>query len=122
MKLIDTSALLDLMIAKDSDKLNNSFILDLTAYELINAVWKQSTKTKAISRKEAEQVIGDFGKLNLNMIRVNTEDMPGIFAIAHEFNLTAYDAAYLYCSNKYGLELVTKDKRMHEAEERLERK
>jgi len=115
--LIDASSLM-LLIKKADIKsiiqiLKDSMILDLTFYELGNAVWKETTM-KFVTTKEAEKL----GTLTQTVIakihRKNSarEDFQKILHIAQTEKLTYYDSSYLYFARESGVSLVTEDKEL----------
>ncbi len=111
MKLIDTSALYD--IIAEGKKIENFFILDLTLYEFGNALWKNRKNQKC------PLILKDFRGLDLKIIRIDTKDIVGIFDIAQRNSITVYDAAYAYYAKKYGLELITADKMLQKVWEKI---
>lgn len=112
MNLIDTSALYEILINENFEILSNSFILDLTLYELANAAWKNHLKLKRLSKHEYTRLVDRISQLPFRIIRVETKDMSGITKLAIICDTPIYDAAYLYYANTYNLDLITKDGKM----------
>ncbi len=115
MNLIDTSVLYDLIVEENVELLTNSFVLDLTLYELGNVAWKQYAKLKKISKNEYEVLIKRMGELPFKLIRIEPNEITEIGLQAAEHNLTLYDAAYFHYAHKYNLELLTSDGSLKEA-------
>jgi len=110
--LFDASALYKLLtVYKDyTDKIayNYIYILDLTFYEIGNAIWEDYYTFKRINNLiETSEVIYEILK-ELNVIE--NLSFIEIIKIAIEKNLTYYDASYVYASKNFGLILVSEDK------------
>jgi len=115
MNLIDTSALYDMIAQRKAEAIRESFILDLTIYEFGNAVWKQHRRSKGISKNECRVLIESFTKLGLRPIRIDTADLAAISAIAGDYDVTVYDAAYIYYAKRHSLDLITSDEKLGKA-------
>jgi predicted nucleic acid-binding protein len=112
--LFDASALYKLLtVYKDyTDKIdyNYIYILDLTFYEIGNAIWKDYYLLKRITNfTETSEVIYEILK-ELNVIENLSLSFIEIIKIAIEKNLTYYDASYVYASKNFGSILVSEDK------------
>jgi len=112
--LFDASALYKLLtVYKDyTDKIyyNYIYILDLTFYEIGNAIWKDYYLLKRINDfTETSELIYEILK-ELNVIENLSLSFIEIIKIAIEKNLTYYDASYVYASKNFGLILVSEDK------------
>ena len=116
--LLDASSLM-LLIKKADVKLTveclqESLILDLTFYEVGNAVWKESTLLKFLTPQEAKR-IGTMAQTILAKIDQVTnegEDFQKILEIAQNENLSFYDSSYVFYAKQRGLHLVTEDKKL----------
>jgi predicted nucleic acid-binding protein len=115
--LIDASSLL--LLIKKADikstirRLQESSILDLTFYEIGNAIWKETT-LKFLTAEEAER-LGTLAQIVLTkMDRINstTEDFPKILQIAQTEKLTYYDSSYIHFARESGMTLITEDKEL----------
>ena len=125
--LIDASSLMLLMktanIQTELDYLRTSSILDLTFYEVGNAIWKETCLTKFITQQESEVL-----RNRVQTVLAKTERIPceadsfqKIFDISESEKLSFYDASYLFNAEKNGLVLVTEDKMLRaKAEKRIE--
>jgi predicted nucleic acid-binding protein len=116
--LIDASSLL-LLIKKAKIKttvqcLQNSFILDLTFYEIGNAIWKESTLMKFLTPKEAEKlgILAQTILAKVERVNSNAEDFQKILEIAKTEELTYYDSSYVYFAKKAALPLASEDKEL----------
>jgi predicted nucleic acid-binding protein len=79
--------------------------LDLTMYEVANVIGARMGE-----RGRAEWLCdGLVARCQRNLIRVGPELMDAAVAIAHEHNLTAYDAAYVAAARRNGWTLVSTD-------------
>jgi len=112
--LIDASALLDL-IRKKREEILDQYILDLTIYEIGNAIWKEAYLFKTLTKREATDFMKNFSNIKVKMKIIKVEnDLEDIMDMAIKEKLTFYDAAYLYFAIKNKLVLVTNDKKLYE--------
>ena len=116
--LIDASSLMLLMkkaeIQTVLDYLRTSSILDLTFYEVGNAIWKETCLTKFLTKEESE-VLRNRVQIVLsktNRIPSESSSFQGVFNISESESLSFYDASYLFVSKEKGLVLVTEDKEL----------
>jgi predicted nucleic acid-binding protein len=119
MKLIDTSYFYDVILSKDQALVLDSYVLDLTLYELGNVLWKHYKKLKTISKSDYLTFQNSILDLSLNVIRFDQCDFSAISSLADRFNLTFYDSAYVFYAKKYRLDLLTHDSLMKEAFEKI---
>ena len=116
--LLDASAFILLIKKADIDStvqcLENSLVLDLTFYEVGNAIWKESSLTKFLTPKEAEKLMTTAETVLANINRVTNEakDFQKILRIAQTEKLSYYDSSYVYSAKETGLQLVTEDKEL----------
>jgi predicted nucleic acid-binding protein len=116
--LLDASSLM-LLIKKADVKLiveclQDSLILDLTFYEVGNAVWKESALLKFLTPEEAKR-LGTMAQTVLAKIDHVThegEDFQKILEIAQDEKLSFYDSSYVFFAKQRGLPLVTEDKKL----------
>ncbi len=109
--LLDASAIYPLILRlreKILELTPNLFILDLTVYEVGNAVWK-GFKLGFIRNPIA--VMELFSRLmsSLNTISIRGNEAR-ILELAISEGLTFYDASYLYVAKSKGMKLVTEDR------------
>lgn len=118
-RLFDASALLNVIRKKDSKSmgiLNKQYALDLTLYEVSNAIWRLSYREKKITQEQSSALLDS---LLLLMHRMKIVGINGLEKHVQELaikeGLTAYDAAYLALAEKLSLVLVTDDKELERA-------
>ena len=108
--LFDSSSLVYALKLKRIGVLAGNYIQELTVYEVLNALWKETYVLRKISIKEAESLLGVFIQL-LSYLKVL--DLSGleseVFKISVETGLTVYDASYLALARREKLTLVTED-------------
>ncbi|TRM83017.1 DNA-binding protein [Sulfolobus sp. A20-N-F6] len=84
--------------------------LDLALYEAINAIWKEYSKLKVISKDLSKRYIRVVRRvmevIPINIIKGLEEE---VFDLASKENLTIYDASYLLIAKRKNLVLVTDD-------------
>lgn len=83
----------------------------LLPYELSNAVW-QAERRGRINRDQADRVIEAFSDLDIEFV---PQPLGEMLPLARQFNLSAYDAAYLSLAQSSGEGLVTGDQRLYNA-------
>ena len=116
--LFDASSLVDLIRSSDEESkaevINRSTVLDLTYYEVGNAVWKQSELTKALSEKETEELTEALESTLgfLKRIEPSQADFTEILDTARGEKLTFYDSSYVHFAKKNELTLVTHDRKL----------
>jgi predicted nucleic acid-binding protein len=115
-RLFDASAIL--LLAKNhpeqaSTILENQLRLDLTLYEIGNAVWKINKlinkSTKQVALEAVEQAYDMVALMDVRRVE-GGEDVVEVMDIAYENGLTFYDSCYLYVASKTGTSLVSEDK------------
>jgi predicted nucleic acid-binding protein len=112
MKIYDSSAFFEAASSKTLDA--ESFILDLTFYEVGNVVMKHASLLKDISKEDAESFVTILANWN-KVLFIQQDDLKEIFSIAFATRLTFYDSAYVYFAKKYGAILETQDKKLSES-------
>ena len=113
-RLFDASAII--MLAKrNPDKasaaLEGECLLDLTLYEVGNALWKINKLIGKSDKSTALDAINEASHLMAQMeaIRVKEGDLKDVMEIAFDTNLSFYDSAYLHVARRRSLVLVTED-------------
>lgn len=94
--------------------LQDSMILDLTCYEVGNAIWKESVLTKRLTPNEAAAT-GKAAQTILSrteQLPIQTEAFQKILEIAKNETLSFYDSSYIYFAKEKELTLVTEDKEL----------
>jgi predicted nucleic acid-binding protein len=103
------------------EKLVEGSTIYLAYYELGNALWRECLLIKKISVDEAVKSL-DLMYLILGSMHVASLDNEigrEVLQIAHKFNLTFYDTAYLVEAKKSGKTLVTDDHKLAKVAETL---
>jgi len=125
--LIDASSLMLLMktanVKIELDYLKTSSILDLTFFEIGNAIWKETCLMKFITKKESEILRSKVQTVlaQIDRIPCETSSFQKIMDISENEKLTFYDASYLFNAKEKGLILVTEDKELRaKAEKSIE--
>jgi len=82
-------------------------VLDLTIYEVGNAIWKGYRRGKILNvlpvAKLFEEVLKDLEKLSIGSV------LHEVLDVAAKSNITVYDASYIHVARKHRLKLVTED-------------
>ena len=112
--MLDASALYPLLKRlgeKAASLLTRLAILDLTKYELGNALWKEY---KLGLLKNWENPIVLWSKIMEEMptYRIEMQHLRDIEKIAVERDLTFYDASYIYMAETRNLKLITEDEEL----------
>ena len=125
--LIDTSSLMLLMkkadVQTELDYLRTSSVLDLTFYEVGNAIWKGTCITKFLTTDESEVLMNRVQTVFAKIDRIPSEagNFQKILGISESEMLSFYDSSYLFAAKEKGLVLVTEDKELRaKAEKHVE--
>ena len=116
--LIDASSFISLVKKTDlkraEDLLEKSSILELTFYEVGNAIWKETCITKFISKNEFEAMQNAAQIILARIERLPNEirSFKEILEISENEKLSFYDSSYLFSAKELGLTLVTEDRRL----------
>ena len=87
------------------------FAVPLLRFEITNALWKAISRGRA-KLNDAQAALREFEAFNLPEREVATQE---ILRIAHTYNLSAYDAAYLTLAASEQIPLITADNRLYNA-------
>jgi len=123
--LIDASSLMLLMktanIQTQLDHLRTSFLLDLTFYEVGNAIWKETCLTKFLTKNESEVLRNRVQTVLARTDKILSEasNFQKILDISESEKLSFYDSSYLFAAKEKGLVLVTEDKELRTKAEKL---
>ncbi len=116
--LLDASAFILLIKKADVQTtfecLQNSQILDLTYYEIGNAIWKESTLTKFLTPEESKTLEKVVQTILMRTDRIvnEAETFQKILEIAKNENLSFFDSSYTYFAKEKGLKLITEDEQL----------
>jgi predicted nucleic acid-binding protein len=114
--MLDASAFMLLIKKADEENtvkcLGESVILDLTFFEVGNAVWKEGTLTKLVSEEAAKimQAAAQTILQRMESVGYDPGSFEEIVEIAKEERITFYDSSYIHAAKLRGLQLVTEDK------------
>jgi len=120
-RLFDASSII-LLAKKHPEKapttLTGEHILDLTIYEIGNAIWKINKLVKKTDKPTAIGAIEQAYHLTalMNIIKIQSlYELSATMENAFDHSLTFYDSAYLTAAYIHKATLVTEDKRLAEA-------
>lgn len=116
--LLDASAFM-ILIKKAAVKttlecLQDSMVLDLTCYEVGNAIWKESTLTKLLTPEQSKALEKVAQTILIKTDRITNEpdNFQAILEIAKNEKLSFYDSSYIHFARKANLKLLTEDKQL----------
>ena len=95
--------------------LEDQYMLDLTMYEVCNAIWKICKLIEKSGKSAALEAVEQAHSLTALMKVVKVESLEGLRGTMNEAidgNLSFYDSAYLYTARAMKLTLVTEDERL----------
>jgi predicted nucleic acid-binding protein len=113
--LLDASAVVEIIRTLDEEKalrvLSENSILDLTKYEVGNAIWKERVLQKAIQEEEFEEFLSLLRSVisRTNTLLVDAETLPEVGRLASGEKITFYDASYIAIAMARKLTFVTED-------------
>jgi predicted nucleic acid-binding protein len=116
--LLDASAFMLLIKKADAfstfECLKDSSILDLTYYEVGNAVWKETVLLKLLTPEGARtlQTMAQSVLARTDRMSTESDSFEKIIEIAITEKLTFYDASYIYFAKEKALRLVTEDEEL----------
>ena len=113
--ILDASALYPLMLALREELflyLDRLAILDLTVYEVGNALWRECRKGRI---KDPLRAASFFERLLKSVERLRVLDIAGVLRLALDRGLTFYDASYAYVAGREKATLVTEDEELRRA-------
>jgi predicted nucleic acid-binding protein len=121
-KLFDAGASINVMIRKGGGALKllkGQHMLDLTIYEVGNALWRLASLEKKISNEQACMLLESFMLMMQNLQVLNINGMErSVKELSAENRITFYDASYLIAAERNDLVLVTDDKVLERAASR----
>jgi predicted nucleic acid-binding protein len=111
--LFDSSSLFKALKEIKLKPLGGQAIQWLTIYEVLNAIWKETTILHILKAEKAISLINDFLGLISEMIILDIRGFEhDIVKLAIIKRMTIYDASYVVLSTKHKLILVTEDKEL----------
>jgi predicted nucleic acid-binding protein len=124
--LLDASALLLLVKHADATRLADAAkdlaTLDLAAYEVGNAIWKQVHLQKLVTQEEARATHEALMELlsHVSLVRGEELNQTEAMNLAIRKGIAYYDACYLIASESLKLPLATEDRKLAAAKARRE--
>lgn len=85
--------------------------LPLLRYEVTNAVWR-ALKAGRVKLRDAEEALKEFEAFNIPEGEISSVEA---LRLAHTYNRSAYDSAYLALAQAEQIPLITADKRLYNA-------
>ena len=73
---------------------------------------KSAVKRRRINERDAKQSLRLLSGLPVTLLPAQTDEIPFVFEIALQHDLSVYDAVYFYYAKKNGAGLVTLDKNL----------
>ena len=113
--LLDASYVLEAIKCMDEGEALRLFgencILDLTKYEVGNALWKEHTLHQSMEEEEFREFLSLFGRIipQTQVLSVEGKDLPEVADLAAKERITFYDASYVIVAKSRDLPLVTMD-------------
>lgn len=117
-RLFDASSLffvlLKLELQKAAELLSGNGILDLTGYEVGNAVWKQCKVFRVLSEEEAVRFMSSFSKIlrEMQVFSITDVGMEEVEELALHQEISFYDTSYIYVAKQMKMDLVTDDNKL----------
>ncbi|EQD59283.1 PilT protein domain protein, partial [mine drainage metagenome] len=118
--VMDSSSLFTLFFFDSEDRVKNimreSFILDLTGYELGSVLTKGNDgHIKGLKNETIIGLVREIEKIisNIKVIRLSPTHIYEIMALSVSTGLTFYDASYVFYSKNLSLALLTDDREMY---------
>lgn len=113
-RLFDTSALLNIMLSKKeiASLLRRWSILDLTVYEVGNAVLRLARVQKSITVQQACDLLEYFTLVKQGIRICNVTDVEKVKEISMQSGLSFYDSSYIVATKEGAFTLVTDDEHL----------
>jgi predicted nucleic acid-binding protein len=119
--LFDASSMVQVIKSCEEEKtlrlLSENCILDLTKYEVGNALWKEHVLRQAIEADEFRESLDLLRTIILRtkVLSVDAQDLPDVAEVAEKERITFYDASYVIIAKVQNLTLVTEDANLAKA-------
>lgn len=116
--LLDASAFMFLIKKSNAEGviecLQDSIILDLTYYEVGNAIWKESAITQFLTPEDSKTLekVAQTILMKTDRITIEAAVFQKILEIAKNEKLSFYDSSYIYFAREKDLKLITEDKQL----------
>jgi predicted nucleic acid-binding protein len=119
--LFDASSMIQVIKSCEEEKTLRLFsencILDLTKYEVGNALWKEHILHRTIGADEFRELL-DLLRiiiLRTKVLSVDAHELPDVAEVAEKERITFYDASYVVIAKVQDLTLVTEDTHLAKA-------
>jgi len=116
--LLDASAVLEIIKSIEDEKalrlFDDSYVLDLTKYEVGNGIWKEFALQHAIQEEEFHEFL-DSLRTVVDRAELLVPDSKNLLEIAHiaaKERITFYDASYIAMAKSRKLALATEDTKL----------
>lgn len=114
--LFDASSIVKALKEAKLVPLGGQVLQWLTVYEVINVLWKEVHLLRRLESSEANFLLDVFTKIVQEMVVFDPSGLEqDILRIAVSKGITAYDASYIALAARYGLTLVTEDRKLFRA-------
>ncbi len=111
--LFDSSSIIKALKLRKVDVLVGGYIQWLTIYETLNALWKEVHLLRTIPEDRALELTEVLGRLFDFMKILDVRGLErGVLEVAVKLEVTVYDSSYIVLARRYGLTLVTEDRRL----------
>jgi len=119
--LFDAGSMVQVIKSCEEEKTLRLFsencILDLTKYEVGNALWKEHILHRTIGGDEFRELL-DLLRiiiLRTKVLSVDAHELPDVAEVAEKERITFYDASYVVIAKVQDLTLVTEDTHLAKA-------
>jgi predicted nucleic acid-binding protein len=111
--LFDASSFIKALKLGRPEVLVDNYVQWLTIYEVLNALWREAYLLKLASTDKVLQlvdVVVDVARY-MRILGISSLEKE-VLRTSMELGLTAYDASYIVLAQRYGLTLVTEDRKL----------
>jgi predicted nucleic acid-binding protein len=119
--LFDASSVIQVIKSHEEEKtlrlFSDNCILDLTRYEVGNALWKEHTLRRTIGEAEFRESLDLLRTVMLRtkVLSVDAHELLDVAEVADKERITFYDASYVVIAKAHDLTLVTEDTHLAKA-------
>lgn len=118
-QLFDASSFINILVGRGGEAvslLKGKYVLDLTIYEIGNALWRMHVLQKKLGLGAAKKLMVATTRLIgwVNILSISGLDLVEIMEIAVDEATTFYDAAYVVACKLKKLTLITDDAKLAE--------
>jgi predicted nucleic acid-binding protein len=111
--LFDSSSIIKALKLGKVNVLVGGYIQWLTINETLNALWKEVHLLRTIPEDRALEFTEVLGRLLDFMKILDVRGLErGVLEVAVKLGVTVYDSSYIVLARRYGLTLVTEDRRL----------